>query len=154
MVNVLPTMNPNYFLFFYLPIAHHFPDYNYVVFFFSLKLVNIFLTRILIGCWCCVFYWMLIVRTVVKEAWRRSAFYLVLWLLITSLLQHTLQQRETVGDIVFHQVCQVGTKQKMRFSFLRCNKTYAYKGTQLPLYYYCFILSTVRSSGEYFCKQL
>lgn len=34
MVNVLPTMNPNYFLFFYLPIAHHFPDYNYIVFFF------------------------------------------------------------------------------------------------------------------------
>lgn len=56
MVNVLPTMNPNYFLFFYLPIAHHFPDYNYIVFFFfSVKWVDIFLTRILIGFWYCVF---------------------------------------------------------------------------------------------------
>lgn len=32
-----------------------------------------------------------------------------------------------VGDFLFHHVCQVGIKQKMKFSFLRRDKTHALK---------------------------
>lgn len=52
------------------------------------------------------------------------------WLSLAGPLQHTLRQYVRDGGrpaLRFHQVCQVGIKQKMRFSFSCCSKTYALK---------------------------
>lgn len=50
MINVSPTMSPSVFFIFYLPIAHHSLDHNYVVYtYFLPEMGESFLTLILIG---------------------------------------------------------------------------------------------------------
>lgn len=85
MVNVLPTMNPNVFFLFYLPIAHHSPDYNYVGFFFFLPEMGEHLFNTNIN-WVLVLWLLLDVyhSHSRRGGMRQSVFHFVLWLLHNS----------------------------------------------------------------------